>query len=596
MGCGFGKCATIAVNEQLIITNFTDRKLINGPKFIQPYDILASGTVVQQRELKLNEYVLVTNTLEPSETRCEYGPDIIRLNSPWEYFGNIEKCPILDQDDYMTVTNPNGEKFTFRGPAVFKPRYGQIFGSISNAVIVPINHYIVIKDNNDTNNPIKHIRGPTKFIPEPYQTFVSENPNTNSNTILYKCIEITELKAIHLKKADGNVVLLDTPMYYMPNVGESIVCTVDKIVMLTSDFCIVKGPNGACYILDGQNGENRSFFLKPFHSLLGFKIGNEEKTVLSVLPSFIPHKFTIRTNDNVLMVIDLRISYQICSVKTFGSGPIPFYEHIINWCQNELLDVFAKLSLRDFMRSYSTVALDSIHRGSDYFIKFGIGILDIQIIGYTCQDKRTQELLDTDIQTNVKNQNDLKIQEADIVIKQKQNLITQQHKDLEITLAHKDIEVELKKQEMSVLIAEKQNEIDMKKKELDVNLRLVELRLQIDEENKKTELLDIKRCNAVKEGEYEGRAQGSSVNEFLKSIENVDMETKIELWNRLRDLEKTAMLYTKVDKINMYPPNADAKFFQFDSVSVSDMDKTKDSIVRTVALPDILNYNHGQRK
>ena len=588
MGHGFGKFSIVGVDEQLVVENCTNRTLINGPVLCQSYSLFSSGRKIKQVELKLNEYVLITNEIEPEKNRYLFGPNVVRLSSPWESFIKKENCMILDQDDYIVVSSSNGEKRTIKGPGVYKPVYGETWTTPSNAIIVPPNQYIVIKDNNDTSSPIKHIRGPAKFIPEPYQTFIK-----NGNTELYQCLEISELKGIHLQKEDGNIILMDQPMFYMLDVGEKIIKTVDKTVMIASDFCIIKGPDGKTFILDGTNESNRSFFLKPFYEFITFNIGSEIKSILSTLPTFISHKFTIRTNDNVLLDIDLRISYQIFDVKIFGSNPINFYQHLINWCQNELLDLFAKLTLRDFMKSYSTVALQSITNGTEYFKNFGIQILDIQIINYLCQDKNTQELLNKDIQTHVNKQNELKAKEADILIKEKENIIGQKHKDMEVEMTKKDIEVELKKKEMNVKIAEKDNEIEMKKKELEINIRMKELDLQIEEETKRTKLLEIKRHNAVKEGEFEGKAQGSSINEFLKTIETLDINNKIEMWNKLRDLEKSSMLYSKVGQLNIYPPNADFRVFQLENTQ--QVNEMKDSIVRNVTLPEILTYNHGKK-
>jgi hypothetical protein len=63
----------------------------------------------------------------------------------------------------------------------------------------------------------------------------------------------------------------------------------------------------------------------------------------------------------------------------FGLNPIPFQSHIVNWAQNELLDMFAKVDLRQFMKAYSSMAIQSIKSGTEYFQHFGISILDIQV-------------------------------------------------------------------------------------------------------------------------------------------------------------------------------------------------------------------------
>lgn len=117
----------------------------------------------------LNQYMIVENTMRPKEHRMIYGPEQVRLQDPFEKMGSVMTCPILDQDDYLVKIDKNGNKVTLRGPLVVKPEYGDVLGTAQNAVVVPVNHYIVVQDSNDSDAPIKHMRGPLKFVPQPFQ-------------------------------------------------------------------------------------------------------------------------------------------------------------------------------------------------------------------------------------------------------------------------------------------------------------------------------------------------------------------------------------------------------------------------------------------
>jgi hypothetical protein len=301
--------------------------------------------------------------------------------------GKVQQCIVLDQDDYLVRIDSSGNKVTLRGPLVVKPQYGDIVGQPQNAVVVPVNHYIVVQDSNDNDAPIKHMRGPLKFVPQPFQIMckVPEGKTggktlTGPEAFLNKCEEVNQLTAIHVKRRDGRVDLIDKPQFFMPEVGEEIVRRVARIVMIESDFCILKGPDGTVYIKDGKQQDNRSFFVHPFYEFLEFDVGPKKQSILSKLPTFISHQFIIRTSDNVLLELDLRVSYQILDPAVFGMNPIPFQSHIINWAQNELLDMFAKVDLRQFMKAYSTMAIQTIQSGTEYFSNFGISVLDIQVL------------------------------------------------------------------------------------------------------------------------------------------------------------------------------------------------------------------------
>lgn len=535
-----GITTSIKRDEQLILNTWTDRKLINGPNCFVVYNMTYSVKKTKMIKLKLNEYILITNEIQPEKNRYVYGPNVVALESPYESFGIVLKCPVLDQDDYLIVTTPHGLKRTVHGPGVPKPVYGETFSAIQNAITVPLNHYIIVKDTVDSDHPIKHLRGPLKFVPEPYQNIVDNQ--------IKKCLEVTNMKALHIKRADGTTVLIHDPMWYMPEVGEEIIKVVTKVVMLESEFCILKSPSGETYIMDGSKEQNRAFFLKPFYEFIEFEFENQQhKSILSKLPTFISHEFIIRTSDNVLLKLDLRITYQIQNTPLFSSNPLPFYVHLTNWCQNELLDLFAKVNLRDFIQKYNSIAFNSIEHGTKYFSQFGIYILDIQILNYNCIDIHTQHLLDEDIKTYVMKQNELKSKEADIFIKEKENEILKRKKDLDVELFAKD------------------REIEMKNKELEISLRLKNVEFAIEEEKKKVELLNIKRESAVIEAKYEGKSQGETILEFLNTFsEDVSLDKRIAFWNTLRDLDRAQMLYSKVNNILMYPPNSDLKFLQVD--------------------------------
>ena len=102
--------------------------------------------------------------------------------------------------------------------------------------------------------------------------------------------------------------------------------------------------------------------------------------ILSTLPQYLSHSFMIRTSDNVAMDIDLLISYQIHDHALFCANPIQFSNYMKYYVQDEFLDRFAKVDLREYMTSFTTQAIESIAVVNEYFENFGITIIDIQII------------------------------------------------------------------------------------------------------------------------------------------------------------------------------------------------------------------------
>ena len=85
---------------------------------------------------------------------------------------------------------------------------------------------------------------------------------------------------------------------------------------------------------------------------------------------------------------------------------------------------------------------------AEYFLSFGIDILDIQILNYACTNKDTQRLLTTDIHTNVTKQNELRARQNDVAIQAQANKVQMKQKDLEVEMSVKDNEVALQKKQL----------------------------------------------------------------------------------------------------------------------------------------------------
>lgn len=574
-------------NEQAVLTSVTGRELVDGPKTCSFfwccfYSNVAKKTMVA---LKQNEQVLIQHEQDTKKNRYVFGPKLVKLEDPWEIYGfsGVEKCEILDQDDYIIVRSMDGNKNVVKGPYVWPKKYGDVVEKRNQSIQVPVNHYMIVNDTNNTDFPVQHIAGPVKYYLSAFQT-VEENKNVGQNRAptsstterrwnsrtskwdevrgagvgaldssnvavskwCFPNIEINQKTAIHLQLENSNVVLVSTPQYLMPKVGEKVVQYVDRIVLLTTDFCILKAPDGNIYVKNGKCQDDRSFFLKPFFEFVMFSC-ESRVAILSTLPTFMAHQFQVRTKDNVVLDLDLRICYQIQSVETFSASPIEeFYPNIKNHVQNKLLDRFATSTLREFMNTFAVIAQDSVEACSAYFIKYGIEILDVQILNFICKDKETQNLLNKDIETSVRKQNELRATQNNIAIQEQSNEVERRKKDLEVQMFTKD------------------NDVQMEKKQLENTIRIKEMEVEIKEENKRTELLEVKRGNDLVEAEFAGKAKGHEFNEFVKGIDaNLSAQQKLTIWKRQLELEQAEQVYSKMGVLNMMPPEEDMSLFNF---------------------------------
>lgn len=527
-------------------------------------------------EIKMHEYVLLEDTRDPANTKYIYGPTLFRLENPYQRLGRVEKVPVLDQNDYIVVVDRTGVKRTVQGPTVFQPIFGEQWSEVREAIVLQINEFVVIKNGAEVEKPIRVLRGPTKYYPQPYDDILAEEGN---NAKIRKCIEVNDTQAIWLKRPDGRLYLIDRPQFLMPEVGESLERIVNKTILKESEFCIIISPTGENILKTGKSEKDRAFFLPPYFTFLQFQMGKDDKgnnvayDRFSTLPTYIPSTFVIRTSENVQVRLDLRISFQVFQPEFYVVKPIDFHSQIRYYIQNEMLDSYAKVTFRDFLRTYADISIAATDKSHAFFGEYGIKVIDVQVIQFTCENNETQRLLDTDIVVNVTKQNELRAKETDVEIMKKEKAVKMEQKDIEFQYA------------------EKENEMALKKKELDVTLRKKEVELQIEEERRRMELTDIKRQNAVKEGAYEGQAQGEAVKGFLDALPSyLKPDDKVQIWNTLRDMDRSAMLYSKVKDVSIMPPGSEYKKFTLQ------MDEAGKTFAQNqpLLLPSIMGYSTDQ--
>jgi hypothetical protein len=92
------------------------------------------------------------------------------------------------------------------------------------------------------------------------------------------------------------------------------------------------------------------------------------------------------------------------------------------------------------------------------------------------------------------------------------------------------------------------------------------MEIEIQEELKRRELLEVKRENDLVEAEFEGRAKGHELREFLLGVDpKLSADQKIALWKKQCDLTQAGVLYSRVRGVTLYPADADLKVFQLDA-------------------------------
>ena len=89
------------------------------------------------------------------------------------------------------------------------------------------------------------------------------------------------------------------------------------------------------------------------------------------------------------------------------------------------------------------------------------------------------------------------------------------------------------------------------------------MEIEIQEESKRSELLELKRGNDLVEAEFEGKAKGHEFKEFLQGVDpNMTKTQKIGIYNKQCDMKRTATLYSKANNMVVYPSEVEVETYQ----------------------------------
>jgi hypothetical protein len=106
MSCCF---TIVATNEQIIITNCQDKRIVRGDEHPGLTCICPWWEVqrIPAFDLRLNQYATIHNEADPSTNTVLNGPMRVFLRDAWDEVVDVEDSPILDQNDYMVSLSSN---------------------------------------------------------------------------------------------------------------------------------------------------------------------------------------------------------------------------------------------------------------------------------------------------------------------------------------------------------------------------------------------------------------------------------------------------------------------------------------------------------
>lgn len=425
-------------DEQVLLESYTKKWTVDGPGsvFVPPF---VTGIVRKGHSLSPTEYSRVKNLLT----------------------GSVEV--------------KKGPTFFFIGP------YEEVI-EINDIMVLQHNQYAKLIDK--TSGKIRVLKGPCNVVPEANETILV-NPTEGVN--------IDEHTSVMVRNtSDGSLRLVTDKQVFFPDAKEQIERIDRRILLESHESVIIKDKNGKYKVINGCDVDE-SFFLQPYEQLLCLKwsSGIEKNarelaiTHIDRRPKFMWYEFSVRTKDNVELILAVTFFWQICDVekmiKTTDDAPGDVCSH----ARSMIIQSISKATLDEFLDKFNLIVKDATSLPEDNFYDDrGVAIHSVEVRSISCKEKSIQNVLQEIIRETTDRLNRLQKQQSE-------------------------------------------NEV-----------RLNEVKGKIEIENQKGALIEVQRINLLKESEMSGEAEARKIACFFKNLDSkLNNSEKISIFNTLKKLD-----------------------------------------------------------
>ncbi|CAF2150150.1 unnamed protein product [Rotaria magnacalcarata] len=514
----------ITTTEKDDLLNDSEMKLIEiirGPQIYKrrnPYDQISE--VKSMLNLSSTQYVIVTDK-GTGVKRVECGPQLF-CPRPYDEIGEIQNMYNLSSTQYLIVTDQStGERSTVSGPKLFLPKaYDQISPIYSYVVL---NHTQYCRIIESRTGVMRIEKGPKTFALGPYEALMRID-----NHDIFDIINIDTENAVLVKNLDtGLDELITTPQKFIPSFTQKFMEIRNLIKLAPYENMILIDKDGQHILKNGM--KDKSFFIYPYQQIYMQQWSNDLKkdhrsTVqvdrFDTRNQYMDYEFLVRTADNVEIILDVSIFWQITDLYKLVLVTQDPPEDICNHTRSEILSQVSKYNMKEFMELPNSKLISSVNSDNNdsFYESRGVNVIRVEVLQKRCKDPEIQK-----------------------IFKQ--------------------------------IIDEKTNRIkNIEKQEAENEIKLRDLNGQIEAEKLVGTLLKIKKENERQENQADGIAEGSRIQNFIANLgDDMPLEKKLQIYFDVQNTKRLDLLSqskttlyltpkdvdTKVINLNtMYPPNA----------------------------------------
>jgi len=250
---------------------------------------------------------------------------------------------------------------------------------------------------------------------------------------------------------------------FFPGAYDEILEVRKRIRVEPHEVAIVQDENGVYTFHDGSATNGTAFFLPPHSELvtmywgsgtspddLANNIVRNHKCVAFKVPvtkidlrsQYAFFEYTVRTSDNVELVLEGTIFWQVTDVpkmiQTTGDPKGDVWYH----CRSALIAAVSRVTLESFMAEFSEIVAAAAGTDNDFYADRGVKVHSLEVIRYECMDARTSSVLQEIIQETTN----------------RINRLQQQHSENEVAKERVAGEIEVERQRQALIQAQADND------------------------------------------------------------------------------------------------------------------------------------------
>jgi regulator of protease activity HflC (stomatin/prohibitin superfamily) len=386
---------------------------------------------------------------------------------------------------------------------------------IYDSLSLNFSQYVMIQHS--ITGVIRIEKGPAKVLLVPFEEFIRD---IDAN-IIRNALTADANNAIHIRDiVTGKEELITENQLYFPDSPNIHIIGRKPLIKLASyERMVIMDRESNLIFKTGETSPG--FFLPPFCKILtqNWSLGKEgQKKEISVFDcrfNDMDFNFSVRTNDNVEILMSVNIYWKITNFeKLFKSTSDP-PQDICNQVRSQILNVASKMTTKDLMEYSSLEMVQQIlNLDPEFWICRGMHIVRVNLTEKKCSDPEVDKTYRQVIEQKILRVRNLEAQRG-------------------------------------------QN--DKKIAEIEGNILL---------ETENYKLLEKKMANMQMENETKGRADGERIHMFFTGLgEDLAAEEKMKVFLELQRTERIKMVTAKVNNLYVTPADVD---FQLQQVEKSD--------------------------